>query len=555
MPWSASTIYAQAVPRLREALLADPILGPHLHHLRRLRHDAWPTPDRRHDLPPGGLLAIPAVFAPGDRHQPVLPWDALHGPPQLRLGFPDPDVFGAHLHRRAWPPPAALRHLKDLARRTGEPLSWYVCEMHGGEIEHEAAWIPGWRPGEPDRVLCHAAGLGVLVSAGGRPRAEPGDVLRLTLEYHRLRLPSSFFLPHTSTFDWHAHRVGGPAPRRTDRDRQPPHPASLYACVAHGDLERARQLLGAGADPNAYADTTPLELAAGAGRLDLLDLLLAHGADPRPPGGPTALHAAADVACAERLLAAGVPVDGGSAGHTPLICAADRGDDAVARLLVARGAALRPPAHPDGVWFAACRGGLVWLIEALLAAGVDPHAREYGYTEGLELAAARGRVAVFDRLLAAGCDLSERTWLGACRGGSVALIDHHLARGFDANASESGWTALGLALRERHVDAAVRLLAAGADPTRPCHRQTPLHVAASHDLPAAIDAILARCRDPAAAVAARDPHGWTPLFDAVWTGHAASAARLLAHGAAADIVDGAGRRLRDIAAERGVPLA
>lgn len=97
-------------------------------------------------------------------------------------------------------------------------------------------------------------------------------------------------------------------------------------------------------------------------------------------------------------------------------------------------------------------------------------------------------------------------------------------------------------------------LAAGADPERPSHAQTPLYLAAWHDVPAAIDPILARCPDPVAALETRCDMDWTALFAAVWMGHAACTARLLQRGARRDLTDEHGRTLADAAARSGLVL-
>jgi len=57
---------------------------------------------------------------------------------------------------------------------------------------------------------------------------------------------------------------------------------ALHAAVSSGQLEIVRWLVEAGADVNArqQIDYTPLMGAAANARLEILDLLLAHGADP-----------------------------------------------------------------------------------------------------------------------------------------------------------------------------------------------------------------------------------------------------------------------------------
>jgi ankyrin repeat protein len=63
----------------------------------------------------------------------------------------------------------------------------------------------------------------------------------------------------------------------------------MLACLRSSQSDMVRLLLDAGADPNELtaATTTPLDLAASAGSEQVVELLLAHGADVRA-GGPRA---------------------------------------------------------------------------------------------------------------------------------------------------------------------------------------------------------------------------------------------------------------------------
>ena len=70
----------------------------------------------------------------------------------------------------------------------------------------------------------------------------------------------------------------------------------LQLAVISGSVETARLLLDHGADPNKGERSTPLIVAAAAGRLDLVELLLANGAETAAVTfeGITALHKAAE---------------------------------------------------------------------------------------------------------------------------------------------------------------------------------------------------------------------------------------------------------------------
>jgi ankyrin repeat protein len=76
-----------------------------------------------------------------------------------------------------------------------------------------------------------------------------------------------------------------------------PRAAELAGAAGEGDTARVRQLVRAGADPNARGDrgVTPLQFAMLAQDLDGMRALLAAGADPNLPGlgGATPMHMAA----------------------------------------------------------------------------------------------------------------------------------------------------------------------------------------------------------------------------------------------------------------------
>lgn len=557
MGWSIAALYAQNKPSLRGELEAHPILGPALHRLRADRR-LGPAGERP-PWPAEGMLAVPGFGPPDhDRIGVDVPWDALIGPP-LRITFPaDAALLGAAFPASSRPPAPTLRALKDLSLRSRSPVILYLCEMWGGDIDLEVAWVPGWVSGEPDRVLWHTGEGPLQAIAAARPRPLGRDVLGAALEYLRVRMPSPYFLPHTRGFPWERFRVH---PRAGVGDDAPPRElpaaraASLYRRVEEGDLEGAARLLEAGADPRAYHHTTPLEVAAGRGDAAMLRLLLAHGADPAPPVHLTALHAAADVACAELLLSAGVPVDGDPRFYGPLVAAASAGRDAVARLLVDRGASVEPAEHPRSVWFAACEGGLGWLAEALLARGVpvDERRHDDGPT-GLEVAAGAGRADLAALLTQRGAALDARTMVAACEGGLDGLVRLHLDRGVAVGASRFGQDGLTAAIRGGHGEVVRVLLDAGADPDAIWIHRTMLHLAAESGSPAVVELLLDRSRDPAAALEARDHLGWTPLFHAAWNGDAAVAALLLRRGAAIDVTESGGRRLVDVAQKKGLDL-
>ncbi len=115
--------------------------------------------------------------------------------------------------------------------------------------------------------------------------------------------------------------------------------------ISHGDLEKAEEILGKGADINhRYKESdgyTLLIMACGAtpDESPIIQFLLEHGADPTiaAPNGKTALHLAAmkgRLGHVKALLSAGADrsvVD--REGETPADLAQERGHEEIVRLL------------------------------------------------------------------------------------------------------------------------------------------------------------------------------------------------------------------------------
>ncbi len=127
----------------------------------------------------------------------------------------------------------------------------------------------------------------------------------------------------------------------------------ILAAAEAGQLEAVRLLLDRGVPPDlATEGQTALMHAAAGPHRDVVDLLLARGADPTaavPPRNLTALHGAAwggDVRILRRFLDLGAKVDAtADAGVTPLMKAAWSGGLAAVRVLLAAGA---DPTRKDG---------------------------------------------------------------------------------------------------------------------------------------------------------------------------------------------------------------
>ncbi|MFN0245359.1 MAG: ankyrin repeat domain-containing protein [Kofleriaceae bacterium] len=174
----------------------------------------------------------------------------------------------------------------------------------------------------------------------------------------------------------------GADPTARESGFTPLHVAAMEAQMPGNHLGVARVLLDAGADVDARSHGvgfTPLFFAVGVDAVDMVDLLLERGADPRATTatGETPLHEAAREAegtgTIARLLAAGVdPNARADDGSIPILRPAEQGHDAKTRALLDAGS---DPAlvdeHGYGLLHAACNGSLVEIVREMLSRGVD----------------------------------------------------------------------------------------------------------------------------------------------------------------------------------------
>lgn len=217
---------------------------------------------------------------------------------------------------------------------------------------------------------------------------------------------------------------------------QPDGMTALHWAAHHDDLETAKALIAARANPkaeNRYG-VTPLSLACTNGNAAMIALLLDVGADPN-----AAL----------------------SGGETPLMTAARTGKPGPVKALLARGASIDaklPQGQTALMWAAA--DGHTAVVEALLAAGADfrtPLAS--GFTPML-FAVRGGHTAIVRALLKAGVDVDEATQPAKT----------------SARVLGKGASALTLAIENGHFELAALLLDLGANPNDQRSGYTPLHI-------------------------------------------------------------------------------
>jgi len=126
----------------------------------------------------------------------------------------------------------------------------------------------------------------------------------------------------------------------------------LYYAVSRQHVDAAKLLIDRGADVNAGSKVggPPLMAAVAKSKLELITLLLAHGADPNPTAGEqTPLHAAVKLGCLDcvkALVEAGADVNARAAdpiGRTPIHLARFYDYSEIAEYLMANGVVLPKP--------------------------------------------------------------------------------------------------------------------------------------------------------------------------------------------------------------------
>ena len=330
----------------------------------------------------------------------------------------------------------------------------------------------------------------------------------------------------------------------------------LYAAAAHPDPAMAEKLLAAGADPNAslMSGETPLMEASRRGNLATVRVLLAKNANPNAResnGGQNALMWAVSQrqsAVVEELLKHGADVQAASkTGFTPLMFAAQQGDDESARILLRAGAKpndAQPKTGLTALMIASAMANAK-AVDVLLDNGADPNLADgNGYTAlhrvvrdsdyGINLAGKDAILTVVKSLLKHGANPNARLVQDKekaaeeIKNGNVAIEGKRTAVTVDEIILQ-GATPLFLAAEVNNLDVIKTLVAAGADPLIASDRgTTPLMMASG----AGTD--VQREREPeeratavetakflvehGADVNAAGQYGWTALHAAAYQG-------------------------------------
>ncbi len=311
-----------------------------------------------------------------------------------------------------------------------------------------------------------------------------------------------------------------------------------------------RKLLDGGANPDAGAFPPIIGVIADEARfaslgerLESLELLIDRGSAIDAPKGTCYLSLAARTGrreILERVLAAGADPNCRDAdGRTPLAFAL-REDTVVLRRLLEAGADARAP----DLLHAAARAGYLETVELLLAAGADPNAtdilgqRALDVVNDPQLRDRLAQVTTAEAPKGVGRKRRPRSTKAALHTaaelGDLAALEARLAAGDDVNAT-TGRDQLRPLHLAKTPEVIARLVAAGADASlTDGGGQSPVHVAvalADHlpreELLARVDALLAI----GVPIDAREQNGFSALELAIDAGIPELVARLLDAGA------------------------
>jgi len=229
---------------------------------------------------------------------------------------------------------------------------------------------------------------------------------------------------------------------------------AIHIAAWHGQVSAIHTLLSAGASITARSmlGDAPLDFAAMFRQHQAVQALLAAGANPNLPGTAPLGYAAqkGDLATMRVLMAAGAAVNPADPMLSPLFLALAGGHMPAIRLLMDAGAQINVRVRKERTllhW--AAREGSLKALLILLRAGAELNPSARHGARPLHYAAMTGNVDVVAALVAAGaqldvqCTINKTPLHWACTNGHVRVVELLLAAGASAIAvSEDGQTAL-----------------------------------------------------------------------------------------------------------------
>jgi len=326
-------------------------------------------------------------------------------------------------------------------------------------------------------------------------------------------------------------------------------PTSVYEAVYKGDVDTVRRYLEQGGNVNAkygFDGNTPLQRAAQNNNKDMVEMLIAKGADvnAKDKDGNTPLQRAAqnnNKDMVEMLIAKGADVNAKDKdGNTPLQRAAQHNRKDVAELLIAKGADVNAKDKDGNTPLQrAAQHNRKDVAELLIAKGADVNAKDKDGNTPLQRAAQHNRKDVAELLIAKGADVNAKDKDGntplqrAAQHNRKDVAELLIAKGADVNAkynakNKEDYTLLHWAAQNNSKDVAELLIVKGADVNaKEKDGYTPLLQAAWYNRKEVAELLIAKGAD----VNAKSNYGYTPLYFAVKNNNTNVAELLIAKGA------------------------
>lgn len=326
----------------------------------------------------------------------------------------------------------------------------------------------------------------------------------------------------------------------------------LIAAADEGHLEVVKLLLQHGANPNfASLVTSPMEAAAGNNQVEVMRVLLSAGASPNCIGLPSPLTAAAregHIEASQFLLSAGVQPDREGHSISPMIAAAQFGHTHIIQMLLAAGA--NPNiANGDGSnhttpLIEATKKGHLDTMESLIRGGANV-CRANHFSSALREAIITGDIPAMMLLLRPD-ETNRRELLPfgeeytlqlAASLGSAETVEFLLLQGLPVNSMDPTRTTPISRAAAVGNGAVVRVLLAHGAGVHLANTAgyTPLIYAASSGDVETIHLLLDAGADPN--VTTDEAFCHTPLLKALLCGHGEAARILLEHGADPHVSD------------------